>query len=217
MGAVGTSAKLVAALALAVAVLAVGVALPLLAFGDGAGGDYQGEQGEAYAAFVLWYDADLREWPFPIDLSVARRVERLEISPGPEGRCPPMEGFGVGPAGAGPFPRGDYRAEVVHYGPFFVPTGKNVFFCDGATTVRLLEPSPESRWSGPFGFVLLAWVLLCLLAVPAVPAALLVGGALLWRGGRQRRERLVGLAALAEGAAIVLAVLVLGVLLPILG
>jgi len=150
---------------------------------------------------VLDYDDYLREWPFPIDPTVARRVERLEASLGPEGRCPPVEAFGSGPAGAGPFPRGDYRAEVVHYGPFFVPTGKNAFFCDAATTVHFLEPSPESRLAGPFFFIfVMLWALLAILAVPAVPLALMASGAWLWRRSRRRPERLVGLAALAEGA-----------------
>jgi len=198
-------AKFMAALVCTVAVLAVGVALPPLVLGDGTGG-YEGEREESYARFVLLYDEDLREYPFPIDPTVARRVGRLEVSPSPEGRCPPVEGFvGAGPADAGPFPRGDYSADVVHYGPFFVPTGKNAFFCAGATTIRFLEPPPGSRWSGPFGFVLLGWVLLCLLAVPTVTLVLLVGGALLWRQGGGRRDRLVGLAAVAEGAALILA------------
>jgi hypothetical protein len=196
-------ANFTAALVCAVAVLAVGIALPPLVLGDGTDG-YEGKQG-SYAGFVLLYDLDLKEWPFPIDPTVVRRVERLEVSPSPEGRCPPVEGLGMGPTDAGPFPRGDYSADVVHYGPFFVPTGKNAFFCDGATTVRFLEPAPGSRLSGPFGFVLLAWVLLACLAVPGVPLALLLGGARLWRRGSGRFERFVGLAALVEGMVLMLA------------
>jgi hypothetical protein len=207
MSDVSTAAKLVAALVSAVAVLAVGAIVPPLVLGDGTGGHW-GEREGSYAGFVLLYDLDLKEWPFPIDPTVARRVERLEVSPGPEGRCPPVEGLGAGVVDAGvPFPRGDYSADVVHYGPFFVPTGKNAFFCDGATTVRFLEPAPGSPLSGPFGFVLLGWVLLCLVAVPALPPALLASGAWLWRRGGGRPERLVGLAALSEGAALGLATL----------
>jgi hypothetical protein len=94
---------------------------------------------------------------------------------------------------------------VVHYGPFFVPTGKNVFLCESAETVRLLEPSPVSGLSGPSSFVVVLWALLAILAVPTVPLALLVSGARLWRRGGRRFERLVGLAALAEGALLALA------------
>jgi len=214
-------AKLMAALVSAVAVLAVvlavGVALPLLAFGDGTG-LYEGQE-ENYAELVLLYDAELREWPFPIDPTVASRVENLERHLGPDGVCYSEDGLGRrSPFYTGYFARGDYTADAVHYGPFFVPTGKNVIECGDSRTVRFLEPSPGSPLSGPFGLVLLGWVLLCVLSVTALPLVLLAGGARLWRWGRSGGgvERLVGLAALAEGAAIVLAVLVLGVLLPIL-
>jgi len=194
-----------AAIVSAVAVLAVGVALPRLVFGDGTGG-YEGED-KNYAELVLLSDGDVREWPFPIDPTVARRVERLTSSPSPDARLCSDYGPRAGPAYTGPFSGGDYSAEVVHYGPFFVPTGKNVFSCAEYRTERFLEPPPGSRLSDPFGFVLLGWILFCLLAVPALPLALLAGGARLWRRGRGWRERVVGLAALGEGAALGLVML----------
>ena len=52
-------------LACAVVVLGVGSLLPRLVFsGEGIGG-YSDEK-EAFARFALVYDADLKEWPFPV-------------------------------------------------------------------------------------------------------------------------------------------------------
>jgi hypothetical protein len=96
---------------------------------------------------------------------------------------------------------------VVHYGPFFVPTGKNVFLCEASETVRYPEVGSEGPLFMAYSFALLSWVLVAALAVPALPLALLVGGARLWRrrGGGRLERRLVGLAALVEGAVLVLA------------
>ena len=95
---------------------------------------------------------------------------------------------------------GDYRTEVVHYGPFFVPTGKNVFNCDGASTYSFFLPrdvdgvlfsvlSP-AVFIGAFG-----------LAVGTVltTAYLTLGGGFLLVRGSERSHRLVGLAAVLAG------------------
>jgi hypothetical protein len=96
--------------------LVLGIALPALLIGDGLG-RYDGED-RAYAEFVLVYDRDLQEWPFPIDPTVVRRVEGLRVSPGDNRGCTSTEGPDKGPYATGYF-SGDYSAEVVHYGPFF--------------------------------------------------------------------------------------------------
>ena len=95
---------------------------------------------------------------------------------------------------------GDYRAEVVHYGPFFVPTGKNVFNCDGASTYSFFLPrdvdgvlfsvlSP-AVFIGAFG-----------LAVGTVltTAYLTLGGDFLLARGSESSHRLVGFAAVLAG------------------
>ncbi len=74
-----------AALACVVGVLGVGAALPALVIGDGLD-HYEGED-RGYAGFVLVYDLDVKEWPFPIDSTVARRAEgvRERVPPSDEG------------------------------------------------------------------------------------------------------------------------------------
>jgi hypothetical protein len=95
-------------------------------------------------------------------------------------------------------------AEAAHYEPFGVPTGKYVFMCDLAQTVRYLEPADkDGALVEMFFFALLFAVLLEVLAAPAVLGALLVGGTLLWRRGEERIDRTVGLAALIEAVLLV--------------
>ena len=122
----------------AVVVLGVGSIVPRVVFAGEGVGAYSGEK-RAFARFALVYDLDLREWPFPVDPTVARRVTEVSGTPDPESPCNSEEGPKKGPYYTGYF-AGDYRAEVVHYGPFFVPTGKNVFNCDGASTYSFFLP-----------------------------------------------------------------------------
>ena len=60
-------------LACAVFVLGVGSILPRLVFAGEGAGAYSGEKA-AFARFALEYDSTLREWPFPMDPSVARTI-----------------------------------------------------------------------------------------------------------------------------------------------
>ena len=194
-----------AALACVVGVLGAGAALPALVMGDGLD-RYEGAD-RGYAGFVLVYDLTLKEWPFPIDPTVARRVEgvRERVPPSDKGEeCASPDNSG-GPYGHGAF-SGDYSAEVIHYGPFFVPTGKNVFRCDGARTIRYPEVAPGEPFFFAYGLAVMAWALVVLVGVPVAPAALLLGGAwLLVRGGTERADRVVGSVACVEGAILVLA------------
>ena len=183
-------------LVFALVLLAAGLALPALLIGDGAE-RYEGED-RAYAEFVLVYDRDLKEWPFPVDPTVSSRVENVRVRPGDDHGCTTASLPERGPYFTGYF-SGDYSAEVVHYGPFFVPTGKNVFRCDGARTVRYPEVSPDGPLSTVWDFGVLLWTVLVLLAVLVVPGFLLVGGALLWRRSDDRSARVVGLAGIVEG------------------
>ncbi len=186
----------------AVVALGVGSALPRLVFAGEGLGAYSGEKA-AFARFVLVYDSDLREWPFPVDPTVARRVTYVRGTHDAGSPCASEEGPKKGPYYTGYFV-GDYKAEVVHYGPFFVPTGKNVFNCDVANTYFFLLPR-----EGP-GFLLDALGLAVLLggldlvvATPAVPAFLVVGGGILLARGLEGDQRRVGLAALLTGAGLV--------------
>ena len=54
----------------------------------------------------------------------------MHLRESPEGQSPYHTGYYAG----------DYRAEVVHHGPFFVPTGTNVFNCHGASTCSFFLP-----------------------------------------------------------------------------
>ncbi len=186
----------------AVVALGVGSALPRLVFAGEGAGAYSGEKA-AFARFALEYDSTLREWPFPVDPSVARRVTYVRGTPDPDSPCRFPEGRKGGPRHPDQF-AGDYRAEVVHYGPFFVPTGKNVFNCDLANTYFFLLPR-----EGP-GFLLNALGLAVLfgglglvIATLAVPAFLVIGGGVLLARGSEGDQRSVGLAALLAGAGLV--------------
>jgi hypothetical protein len=192
-----------AVVACVLAALGVGVALPALLIGNGLG-QYEGED-RAYAEFVLIYDQELREWPFPVDPTVARRAQEVQerVPPSPEGKECTYQGGG--PYGSVAF-SGDYSAEVVHYGPFFVPTGKNVFRCDLARTISYPEVDPDGPFWDAYAYALLAWGLLVLVGVPAVLAALLLGGAwLLLRKDGELADRVVGSVAFVQGVLLVLA------------
>ncbi len=185
----------------AVAVLGVGSVLPRLIFAGEGVGPYSGEK-EAFAEFALVYDLDLREWPFPIDPTVARRVTEVSGTHDGDSPCTSGETPKGSPYHTGYF-AGDYRSEVVHYGPFFVPTGKNVFNCDGARTYSFFLPGDvdgvlfsvlaPAVFIGAFG-----------LAVGTVltTAYLTLGGGFLLVRGSERSHRLVGLAAVLSGLVI---------------
>jgi hypothetical protein len=151
------------------------------------------------ARFALVYDLDLREWPFPVDPTVARQVTEVSGTPDPESPCNSEEGPKKGPYYTGFF-AGDYRAEVVYYGPFFVPTGKNVFNCDGASTYSFFLPRDVD---GALFSVLSPAVFIGAygLAVGTVltTAYLTLGGGFLLVRGSERSHRLVGLAAVLAG------------------
>ena len=112
------------ALTCAVVVLGVGRILPRPVFAGEGVGVYSGEK-EAFARFALVYDLELREWPFPGDPTVARRVTEVSGTRGGDSPYTPEEIPQGGSYHTGYF-AGDYRAEVVHYEPFlrfFVPIG----------------------------------------------------------------------------------------------
>jgi hypothetical protein len=176
----------------AVVVLGVGSAIPRLAFSDRGVGAYSGEK-HAFAKFALVYDASLRDWPFPIDPTVARRVTDLRGTHDADSPCT-SKGF-----------TGDYRAEVVHYGPFFVQTGKNVFNCDVASTyISLLPRSAEGAFFNVLGSVVLIGAFGLAFAAIIVPTFLTLGGGILLVRGSQRDYRMVGLTALVSGVGLAL-------------
>lgn len=70
----------------AVVVLGVGSILPRLVFAGEGVGAYSGEK-RAFARFALVYDLDLREWPFPVDPTVARRVTEVSGTHDPQSPC----------------------------------------------------------------------------------------------------------------------------------
>jgi hypothetical protein len=184
-----------------VVLLGVGSLLPRLAFsGEGVGG-YSGEK-RAFARFVLVHDLVLREWPFPVDPTVARRVTEVSGNRDAGGTCTSREIPKGNPYHTGYF-AGDYRAEVVHYGPFFVPTGKNVFDCDGSRTYSFFLPGgPDGALFNVLGpFVFFGAVGLGMAAL-VVPVLLVFGGGLLLAKGSERDHRAVGLAAGLLGLAL---------------
>ncbi len=69
----------------AVVVLGVGSILPRLVFAGEGVGAYSSEK-EAFARFAPVYDLVLREWPFPVDPTVARQV--TEVSGTRDGGSP---------------------------------------------------------------------------------------------------------------------------------
>lgn len=178
--------------------LGLGCALPILVlFSEGAG-SYSGEK-KVFAKFALVYDSDLREWPFPIDPSVARRVTEVSGTHDRDSPCNSEEVPETSPYYTGYF-AGDYKAEVVHYGPFFIPTGKNVFHCDGASTHFFLLPgNVDGALFNILGLAILLAGFAAASATVIVPLFLILGGCFLWIKGPERNHRRVGLAALASG------------------
>ena len=73
---------------------------------------------------------------------------------------------------------------MVRYGPFFVPTGKNVFNCDVAKTVSFLLPA-DTREIRPnlVSVVVSLGAFALALSVVFVPALLTLGGGLLLAKG----------------------------------
>ena len=184
-----------------VLLLGVGSLLPRPAFsGEGVEG-YSGEK-RAFARFVLVQDLTLREWPFPVNPSVARRVTGVSGDRDAGGTCTSQEIPKGSPYHTGYF-AGNYSAEVVRYGPFFVPTGKNVSDCDGSGTYSFLLPGgPDSALFSVFGpFVFFGAVGLAIAAL-VVPVFLVFGGGLLLAKGSERNHRAVGLAAGLLGLAL---------------
>ena len=182
----------------AVVLLGIGSLLPHLVFsGEGVGG-YCGEK-RAFARFALVYDLDLREWPFPVDPTVARRVTEVGGNHDGESPCKSRGTPKGSPYHTGYF-AGDYRAEVVHYGPFFVPTGKNVFNCDGARTYSFFLPEDtDGALFSVVGTVVFFGALGLALAAPVVPVFLMVGGGVLLARGSGANHRVVGLVAALLG------------------
>ncbi len=172
-----------------VAVLYLGIAVPRFVIGDGVE-RYSGEE-RTFARWVLEYDQMLQEWPFPIDPTVARRVTEVNRATGVHGLTEGEE--------CAPDVTQTLAAEVVHYGPFGVPTGKNVFRCDLARTISYPHGvDPDGALSQVLFFALMFAVLVSLLAAPVVFGALLLGGALLLQRGEGRGERVVGMVAVGE-------------------
>ena len=182
----------------AVVVLGVGSALPRLAFADQGVGAYSGEK-EAFARSALVYDLTLREWPFPVDPTVARRV--TEVGGTHDGNSPCTSG-GI-PKGS-PYHTGyyagDYRAEVVHYGPFFVPTGKNVFNCDGSRTYSFFLPeNVDGVLFSVLGPAVFLGAFGSAVGTVLAIACLTLGGGFLLVRGSERSHRVIGVAAVLSG------------------
>ncbi len=186
----------------AIVVLGVGSILPRLVFAGEGVGSYSGEK-EAFAEFALVYDLELREWPFPVDPTVARRVTEVTGTHDQDSPCDSEEGPKAGPYYTGYFV-GDYRAEVVHYGPFLVPTGKNVFNCDIASTYFFLLPREgPSILLNVLGLVVFVGSFGLMVGTLVVPAFLTIGGGILMFGSPERNHRVVGLAALLSGLTLI--------------
>jgi hypothetical protein len=178
----------------AVVLLGAGSLLPRLAFSHEGVGGYAGEK-RAFARFALVYDLGLREWPFPVDPTVARRVTKVSGNRDAGSPCRSQEVPKGGPYHTGYF-AGDYRAEVVHYGPFFVPTGSNVFDCDGARTYSFFLPGgPDGALFSVLGPLVFAGAVGLAMAALVVPLFLVLGGGLLIAKGSERNHRAVGLVA----------------------
>jgi hypothetical protein len=190
------------ALTCAVVVLGVGSVLPRLVFAGEGVGSYSSEK-EAFAEFALVYDSDLKEWPFPVDPTVARRVTEVDGAHDADSPCNSEEGPRTGPYYTGYFV-GDYKAEVVHYGPFFVPTGKNVFDCDVASTYSFFLPRDmDGALFGALGLVVFVGATGLAISAVLVPVFLTLGGGFLLVRGSGRNYRMVGLTALLLGLALV--------------
>lgn len=180
-----------------VGLLIVGVLIPRLIWAGEGIERYEGEE-RSYAEFALVYDSTLRDWPFPIDPTVARRVAEMRSSDRGNECVGPGEGF----YGSGDF-SGEFSAEVAHYGPFFIPTGKNVFDCDLASTFRSLEPEVGNEvLFNIYGLAFLAWGFLSPIAALLLLILLLIGGAILAIRGREKIDRNLGFVAFAEGVII---------------
>lgn len=183
----------------AIVVLGVGSVVPRLVFAGESVGAHSGEKA-AFARFSLVYDLDLREWPFPVDPTVAHRVTEVSGTHDADSPCKSQEVPKGSPYHTGYF-TGDYKAEVVHYGPFFVPTGKNVFDCDVARTHSFFLPrNTDGVLFSVLGPAVFLGALGLAMATFAVPMFLMVGGGVLLAKGSQRGHRKVGLAALLVGA-----------------
>jgi hypothetical protein len=181
-----------------VVVLCVGSVLPRLVFAGEGAGAYSGEK-RAFARFALVYDLDLKEWPFPIDPTVARRVTEVSGTHDEGSPCNTAEIPEGGPYDTGDF-AGDYRAEVVHYGPFFVPTGKNVFDCDVARTYSFFLPGDtDGILVGVLAPVVFMGAFGLAIGTAVVTVFLIVGGGILLARGSEWKHRVVGLAAGASG------------------
>lgn len=186
----------------AVAVLGVGSALPRLVFAGQGVGAYSSEQ-EAFAEFALVYDLTLREWPFPVVPTVARRVTEVSGTHDGDSPCNSGETPKGSPYHTGYF-AGDYRAEVVHYGPFFVPTGKNVFNCDGARTYSFFLPRDvDGILFSVLGPVVFIGAFGLAVGTVLTTVYLTLGGGFLLVRGSERSHRLVGFAAVLSGLVIV--------------
>lgn len=186
----------------AVVFLGVGSVVPRLVFAGEGVGAYSGEKA-AFARFALVYDLELKEWPFPLDPTVARRVTEVSGTHDAASPCDSEEAPKNSPYYTGYFV-GDYKAEVVHYGPFFVPTGKNVFDCDVANTYFFLLPREGPGFLlDALGLVVLFGGLGLVIATLVVPAFLVIGGGVLLARGSEGDQRKVGLAALLTGTCLV--------------
>ncbi len=185
----------------AVLVLVVGSVLPRVILAGEGMVAYSGER-EAFAKFALVYDSDLREWPFPVDPTVARRVTEVSGTHDGDSPCNSKGTPNGSPYDTGYFV-GDYKAEVIHYGPFFVPTGKNVFNCDGARTYSFFLPEDtDGILLGVLGSAVFIGAFGLAIASIGVPAFLTIGGGILLFGGQRGSHRVVGLAALLSGLAL---------------
>jgi hypothetical protein len=119
--------------------------------------------------------------------------------------CNSEEGSPGGPYDTGLFV-GDYRAEVVHYGPFFIPTGKNVFNCDVASTHNFFLPRDvDGVLFNVLGPIVFIGALGLAVGVLVVPAFLTFGRGVLLARSVESSYRVVGLVALVLGVGLVAA------------
>lgn len=100
----------------------------------------------------------------------------------------------------------DYKAEAVHHGPSFNPTGKIDFNCDMASTYFFLLPgNAEGALLNILGLTTLLAGFGLAISTVVVPIFLMLGGSFLLIRSPERNYQMVMLAALVSGVGLVIA------------
>ena len=130
---------------------------------------------------------------------MVRRVTEVGGTRDGDSLCTSEEIPQGGPYHTGYF-AGNYRAKVVHYGPFFVPTGRNVFECDGASTYSFFLPGDvDGVLSSVLGPAVFIGTFGLAVGTVLTTAYLTLGGGFLLVRGSERSHQLVALAAVLAG------------------